>query len=287
MKVQSVTKTFLCLILAIVFSSCVTTERFATYSKTTIGGLKMSDEINYSFRKHCISNSTYLQNQNIISGEPVSLDTSDCRSSKATDDLMAKVYTTLLSYFNGMQKLSAGQNTDYSVEGITSTFKVGNYTGINLSENQVKSINSIGQILISASTGAYRNEKIKEFIIESDKPVSNLLEIYSTYYELLKLNVQNEKLGYKKQYATIVNNKTGKFSLFDKMAALTNYTASFNKLENQRLQIDLMIKALEQIKGGHNQLAAKVNTLSKSDLKNLLMKSSSNIFQLTNEFKSL
>lgn len=292
--------TFYCLLICFsltFLTGCFTTKRVTAFSKASIEGLESSKNINYSFTQYCITKYENVQDDNIVEDIPVDLSTPNYNSCTATDNARKKIYTTILAYFNALQELSDEKLLGYRIDTITATLTPGNYTGISVDSSAVKSVNNIGNKLLAASTGVYRNQKLKKFIKEADVPISNLLEVLRKFYALLVIEVESEKTS-SSYYLKIVkgdlrqkNAKTGQeeavtVTATERIKALHNYINKMAELDKDKVQITKFMATLDGIKQSHHDVALKIDNISNEELKKLLLNKSAILSRLINDFKT-
>ncbi|MBA2249073.1 MAG: hypothetical protein H0W12_02650 [Chitinophagaceae bacterium] len=275
----------LCISFLMLVSGCVSTQRVYVFSKIAFAGLNTSDDIKYSFSDYCLQSATLLNYKKVNDNKPIDLfNKPNCAEYVRIDSAKNALFTVVSAYFEALQQLSDDKTIRFNLDGITRYLKKGSYLHIDITDENVKSVNTIAASLLSATVGAWRNNKIKKFIASSDAALYNVISKLEDMYRLLSVSIENQKGDVLDVYTNYMKDTSNKYLQMQSIKDYSGQIAGFDKMEQQ---IRIYIATMERIKKGHAEITRKINTVSKKEWQKLVMDQSSEIFTLIKTFNAL
>lgn len=273
------------LLLTAGLNSCVNLKAINNYSSSSSKGIKKFEDINYSFKQHCLTKCQFEAIKNFEIKRDVEC---NCDSYKTADSVTLLIYASINGYFDGLTNLSNNDLTDYNFDALKKSLTEGDFADIKIDKEQVNAYSKISKLLLKATTDAYRKNKLKKYIEEANEPIQILLKKFQF---ILQKNLEDE-LNFKKEklyaYYTEMNLNLGKtLTEYEKGKATIDYYQQLSDINTKQKQIDAFAKSLTAISDGHQKLYENRNKLTVKELKDLLTQYSSDIQDLISEFNKL
>ncbi len=270
------------LLTIVAFSSCINLKHVNEFSISSLEGAKSFEALNYSFKQSCLDKciEENINNFDIISKA------CDCIQEEQADSITLKIYNSVYGYLDGLARLSDGELTAYQTGELEAALTQGNFGSITINQENVASYSKISKILIRAFTDSFRKNKIKEYIIEANDPVLELLSFLDfNLTENLngKLNVKKERV--KGDYFDLI--KDNSISNMEKRNAVKEYYKVISELESQQQKLYNYSKTLSAIAKGHQKLYDNIDNLNKIEIKQVLFQYASEIKVIVSEFKKI
>ena len=281
--IESILKIYLALTI-VILQSCATTQRVAVLSNTALEALQTFDEINYSFKDHCILMHELENYKAIEENNKIDLNTPVCADWNRVDSMKNALISVLSSYFSGLKKLSDEKAKNVYLPPITKHLRPGSYLGVDLSNEQVSATNNISEKLLSAALGSYRNNKIKKFIAESDRSIAIIFLKSIEFIGLLRTAIKSDQALLLNVYTLLIKDGNNKFQ---QIQAFRDYSKQDNDLDKRERQFRSYISILKGVSEAHHEVASKINTLNKKEWQHLLIEEASEIYLLIKVFKEL
>lgn len=264
-------------------SSCVNLKSVNDFSSSSSKGIKKFEDINYSFKQHCIDR---CQFEAIRKFEIKRETECDCDDYKKADSVTLVIYNSIKGYFDGLTNLSNNDLTDYNFDALKKSLNEGKFGDIEIEKTQVDAYSAISNILLKATTDIYRKNKIKEYVEEANAPIQILL---TKFQFILQKNLQDE-LNFKKEklyayYQEMKLNNT--LTEYEKGKATIDYYQQLSEINAKQQQINAFTKSLKSISEGHQKLYDNRNKMSAKELKEMMTGYSSNIQDIISEFNKL
>lgn len=121
---QNIRFLLLALIIAGLGTGCISLKHVNDFSASSAKRLATYSDLPYSYGQHCLDLCKLAQERGILTGtvpfNPAAVTACDCRRDKAKDVDAVKAYTTLILYFSGLEKLSAGDQFVYNTADLKS-----------------------------------------------------------------------------------------------------------------------------------------------------------------------
>jgi len=268
-----------------IITSCVNLKQLNSYSSASLNAIKKFEEINYSFKQHCL-NKCY---SNALETFEIKKDTNshcDCERYGQADSVTELIYCSIKGYFEGLTNLSNNDLTTYHPDAMKKSLTQGQIGDISLDSTQAKAYSTIAVILLKATTDLYRKQKLKEFI-EAAYPSVNIL---LTKFQFILKNSLESELDWKKDdlyhyYKRMIDEKL--LTDYEKGKATFDYYHQFSVVNSKQRQIDVFVKGIKKVAEGHQKIYEHINELSENDVKELLMQYASNIKDLVSEFNKI
>lgn len=273
----------LLLLLTAGLSSCVNSKSVNDFSSSSSKGIKKFEDINYSFKQHCIDR---CQFEAIRKFEIKRETECSCDDYKKADSVTLLIYNSIKGYFDGLTNLSNNDLTDYNFDALNKSLTEGEFGDIKIDKAQVDAYSAISKILLKATTDIYRKNKIKKYVEEANAPIQILL---TKFQFILQKNLQDE-LNFKKEklyayYQDMKMNNT--LSEYEKGKATIDYYQQLSDINSKQQQINAFAKSLKSISEGHQKLYDNRNKMSAKELKEMMTGYASNIQDIISEFNKL
>lgn len=268
--------------LAIFFlNGCVNLKKFNEFSSTSVKSLKKFEELGYSFTRACNEKCELEQLEKQLLNTRCK-----CNADNDADSVTLALYKVIKGYFEGLTKLSDNELTSYKFNGLTKALKEGDFGGVKINKSHIDAYGKISTILTRAVTNAYRKNKLTEYTGEANEAIKILLDALS--FNLVS-NL-SKKLDIKKQimesyYFDMLNDST--LSTYEKKKIIEEFNASLVETGNRKKLITSYSNGLRSIAEGHQMIYKNRNKLKSKELLVILVKYSSDIQDLVDEFNML
>jgi len=193
----------------------------------------------------------------------------NCKLYDEADAVTSKIEKALGKYFTALARLSDDELTNYNVDPLADALAEGQFGSVTIEKKQSQAYASIAQILLKATTDAYRRKKTKDYIAAGNEPVQVLL---SKLQFILNANLATE-LDFKKEslyayYSELRQSKN--LSDYERGEAVKTYYDQLNQASRQKAGILKYAKALERTAAAHQQLYDNRNKLTVAQIRSLL-----------------
>lgn len=240
------------------------------------------DELGYSFTTSCNERCEAIQLEKL---QLLKTDC-NCRPERSADSITQAIYRAVKGYFEGLEKLSDNQVTNYKFSNLAKAIKEGDWGGITINKSHVDAYARISSILTRAVTDGYRKNKLSKYIAEANEPLKVLLEAleFTMVSNLAKkLDVKKERMtGF---YFDLLNDSS--VSVYEKKKLIEEYNNMVNESDNRKKLISSYGKGLRSIAAGHQEIFENRNKLKRKELLELLSQYSSDIEDIIDEINSL
>ena len=263
-------------IACLVFASCVDLAHVHHYALISENEMGRVIGAGYDFKQACEDRCQMnaMRNFDIQRG-----DQCDCKLFTEADQSMRKIERSVRKYFAGLKNLSDDALTNYKVDPVADAIKEGQYGTVTIEKKQVQAYASIAKVLLKASTDAYRRNKIKEYIIEANAPLQDLME---KLVFILRNNLATE-LDFRKEslYAYYMELKQSKnLSDYEKGKAVNDYFAGIDDATRKKTRILNYAKAVEKIATAHDELYKNRDKLTEQMFRSLLSEYTNNVEEI-------
>lgn len=270
------------LIVIIALSSCVNLKHVNEFSSVSLQSIKSFEELKYSFKQSCIDKCVSEK----INKLEIDTEDCNCKLEKVADSLTLKIYSSVYGYFEGLAKLSDNELTSYKTEDLEIALIEGDFGPITIENKHVESYSKVSEILIRVFTETYRKNKIKEYVIEANEPIKEL--IYFLDFNISsnlngKLNVKKDRI--KGDYLDLIKDDSP--SIIEKRNSLREFYDKINEIENQQKKFSTYSKSLKKISEGHQILYDDIDKLTVKEIKQALFQYASEIKSIISEFKKI
>ena len=269
-----------CIALAFLLAACASTERVHTLSNTCLQSIAAADALEFSFAQYCWNKTFYTDKVQLqmdeVDGMPIAtirlLD--ECSSATAIDSQANVLRTTLYAYFDGLKQLSANSLVQYSTEPVTRNFSTRSFPNWSVDEKTVEAATTISNLLFRAIASGYRNEKIKQYIGQSDESIGVLIQKLVDYYDLLGIQLTNNSGNVVAFYSRYRSEQ----SPYLQSMAQKNMVEQPKEMEARAKELSALKKLLLQVKESHHEVNLKANTMSFKDWQQFISTQSSELF---------
>ncbi len=173
-------------------SGCANLHAINDFSSASLTGITKFEDVKYSFTQHCMERCV----ADFVSSAQIKRSAAcNCEVYKKADTVTLLIYNAIRCYFDGMAHLSDNKLEKYNFDVLNSALTEGSFADIKIGKEQVTAYSSIAQIILNATTGIYRRNKIKKYIEEANSPIQILLEKFQF---ILQKNLAGE-LDFKKE----------------------------------------------------------------------------------------
>ena len=277
----------LIVILTLSLTSCVNLKSVNDYSLTSLKSIRKFEEINYSFKQHCIDRCQFeaIRKFEIKNWKDAEKECA-CALYQQADSVTQLIYNAINGYFEGLSNLSNNNLTTYNFDALKNSLTEGNFGNVEIKKEQVDAYANISKILLRATMDLYRKKKIKDYVEQANEPIQILL---STFQFILQSNleglveVKKEKLF--SYYKDMARNNT--LSEYEKGKAVIDYYQQLSDLNAKQKQIDAFAKGIKVIADGHQKLYDSRNKMTAKELREMLIQYASDIQNIISEFNKL
>jgi hypothetical protein len=264
-------------------SSCVSLQKVNDFSSTSSKGIKEFEEINYSFKQHCIYECQFDSIRKFVINRETGC---HCDNFAKADNVTLLIYNAIKGYFDGLTNLSNKDLTNYNFDALKKSLTEGTFGNIKIDKNHVDAYSALSKILLKASTDIYRKKKLIEYIEDANAPIQILL---SEFQFIIQNNLRGE-LDFKREklytyYKNMINNNT--LTDYEKGMATTDYYQQLLEVTTKQNQIDAFAKSLKSMAEGHQKLYENRNKMQAKEVKELLTGYASDIQDIISEFNKL
>jgi hypothetical protein len=271
------------LILTMVLNSCVSLKSVDSFSSTSLDAVKKYEEINYSFRQHCIERCQF----EAIKEFDIKKETDcNCDIYNQADKATLQIYNSIKGYLTGLTNISRNNLTNYSTNALEKSLKEGAFGNVIIEKKQIDAYATILEILSKSVTDTYRKNKIKIYVEEANEPIQVLL---GKFQFIMKENLEVE-LDFRKErlYDYYMDMKLkNKISEYDKGKATIDYYQQLSDINTKQKQIDAFARSLKSISQGHQKIFDNRNRMSDIELTVLLAEYTSAIQDIISEINKL
>jgi hypothetical protein len=281
-------KQLLPLLLLLYLPACVSLDQVRTFSKNACGILSSINDLDYSFKASYIKYTLPGKDFDLSLKEPTP-DTAALRLFGQADATIAMFSNALLAYFSGLGQLAdpSTGSTDYSKLGdaIKGNEKV--LSKLHITGDQVEAGVSLAHKITDALTRHYKEEKIKEVILEDTAAVRKVVEALSAGLSELQNNIVSDQGQLKAKYFLVTADPD-----IDKGARILfarEYQKEVTELEEKKHAIAAQKRGLEVLYRGHQDIADRLrdNKLSAGQILSLLEQYSADLQTIYNDIKKL
>lgn len=242
----------------IAFTGCGTLSSVSDFSAASVSGIKNFEEINYSFREHCMERCTF----EAVRSFEFRRDTEcDCADYRKADQATQLIYNALKSYFTGLSNLSDNKYTSFNFKNLEKSLTKGDFGSVKINDEHVEACTNLTGIILRAATDLYRRNRIREYIGQANSHVQILLEKFQF---IIKQNLKGE-LDFKKEklfdyYMWMKMGNT--LSDYEKSRAASEYYQQISVILSQQEEMETFAGSLNKIAEGHQELYDHRNKIS-------------------------
>ena len=193
----------------------------------------------------------------------------NCKLYEDADAVTHKIERALAKYFTALSRLSNDELTNYNVDPLADALAEGQFGSVTIEKKQAEAYTSIAQILLKATTDAYRRKKSRDYIAAGNEPVQVLL---TKLQFILNSNLATE-IDFKKESLYTYYNElkqSRKLSDYERGEAVKTYYDQLNQASRQKTAILKYSRALEKTAAAHQQLYINRDKLSVAQIRSLL-----------------
>jgi hypothetical protein len=275
-------KTAAALLGVLLLNGCVHLKTLNDFSSRSVTGLKKIDDLGYSFTISCNERCETVQLEKL---QLLKTDC-DCRPERSADSVTQAIYKAVKGYFEGLEKLSDNQLTNYKYTNLAKAIKEGDWGGVTINKSHVDAYAKISSVITRAVTDGYRKNKLSKYVAEANEPIRILLDALEfTMVSNLskKLDVQTERMtGF---YFDMVSDSS--VSAYEKKKLIEEYNDMVTGNENRKKLIISYGKGLRSIAAGHQEIFENRNKFRRKELLELLSQYSSDIQDIIDEINTL
>jgi hypothetical protein len=267
-------------VMTLLLSGCVNLKVLNNYSVSSSAAIREFEFLHYNFTQHCMDRCLL----EAIASFEVKRDL-DCKCDlyHQADSVTQLLYNALNCYFEGLARISNDELTYYNFDALKKSLAEGEFGRVSISKEQAGAYLNVSRILLNATAGAYRKDKIKDFIRQSNEPVQILL---SKLQFILVSNLKGE-IKFKKErlygYYNDLKRSTN-LSDYEKVRAVNDYYEQLSDLNNEQKQIDLYASGLKSIAEGHQLLFNSLDKFNSDQTKTMLTRYTSDIHETFSAF---
>ncbi|WP_157971981.1 hypothetical protein [Pleomorphovibrio marinus] len=253
---------------------------FSKTSKTSIGTIQ---KINFGFAQGCRDR---CRIGSMASFTIQREEECGCETYQEADSVLLRLQLTVQGYFDGLEKLSGNQLTQYDLSGPKRVMVEGDFGDWRISPQETEAYNQLARVIVNASTDAFRRKRLSQYIEEANAPLLALLEKMEI---VLRGNLQgildNRKsrlYGYFQRLTFSEN-----LSDFETGMATKIYYEELDEIKKIEAQIATSSTALRKISEAHQVLFDNRRRLTGKDLKAFTKQYQSDLSDLIVAFNQL
>ncbi|MEJ7738810.1 MAG: hypothetical protein WKF97_15400 [Chitinophagaceae bacterium] len=278
-------------ILSFLLLGCVSTRHVHDYTQKTLMALEKFEEIPISQQQvnkkefdltlvrkasiltHDEYNQGLLQSRNYI-------------GSKDADSITQLIYTVCLNYFEALDNLSEKSLGAVKMDPLSTAISKGNFGGIGITEENMKSYNRLANQIGNAITGTYRLKKLREHVREGNAPLQAMLsKLHEIVSENYLLNIEKERQNLQALYFEF--SKDSSATGFERKNITQEYYTATRRLSNTERQVQIYGKALTAMMKVHQRLHDNLDQIKNSQLRKELAEYGSTLKVLIATFNKL
>ncbi|MEO8948598.1 MAG: hypothetical protein ABI308_09335 [Mucilaginibacter sp.] len=193
MTIKSPTFLFALLPALLLTGACTSLKHVSDFSTAAEKSITGYNTLAYSYEMHCQADCRQAYEAKLLKGTAAFSLTfqpaCDCAAARAKDEDAKKAYTTLLLYFAGLEKLSAGDRFIYKTSDLIGAMGKARI----ISNDDLKApVSSIADIVINMATNAYREHALETILDKAKTPVDQLLADLIASNEILAADSKND-----------------------------------------------------------------------------------------------
>lgn len=196
------------------------------------------------------------------------------------------LYNAISGYFTGLKNLANNDLTNYKLGPLKKSISEGNFGSVRIDKTDADSYAKISTILLNASTGAYRKNRLKHYIDSGNEPIQVLM---AKFRFIIRENLK-ELLDFKKEklYTYYMEMKmSNSLSVYEKGRATIEYYEQLSAINAMQKQISTYAGSLQSIAKGHQDIYDNKNKMTANELKELLIGYTADIQDIISEFNKL
>lgn len=254
-------------LLAIAFSGCANLHTVNNFSSASSSALSKFEDIDYGFNQHCRERCVA---ENISEFQIKRTPDCNCAIYKTADSVTTLIYLSVKNYFASLAALSGKDQRHYDFTSLNASLVAGSFGDFQITQQQADAYSGVANLLLDASTGIYRNNKIRKYVQQANRPMQLLLEKLQF---ILQENLSGE-LDFKKEklynlYRGLL--LTNGLNNFEKQKATEEYYEQLEKINSEQDRINLFATSLADIASGHQKIFENLNEMKDKPLKDSLL----------------
>ena len=264
----------------IALTGCGTLSSVSDFSSASVSGIKKFEDIDYSFRQHCIESCNFEAIRTFELKREIDC---DCGDYKKADQVTQQIYNTLKSYFSGLSNLSDNKVTSFNFKNLEKSLTKGEFGSVTINDEHVEAFTNLSGIILRAATDLYRRNRIRQYIGEANSHVQILIEKFQF---IVGKNLKGE-LDFRKEmlFDYYMEMKMGNtLSEYEKGKAADEYYQQLSEIQSKQEQLDTFTESLNTIAEGHQELYDNRNKISARDIAIRMAGYASDIQDIISEF---
>lgn len=207
----------------------------------------------------------------------------NCKVHFAADSAILKMQQVVTDYLNGLFLLTANKRITYALDPLAEAIQANAL--INVQEEETAAYQKMLELLMQASTEAYRKKKAAAYISQAQESLTVLLDqlIFVLDKPLREAAAQQQEMLYL-QTRELADSAQ---SFLEKRSLILDYAGQLEYYQQQQQLLNTYITMLHRIREGHRQLYEKRDQLNKDDVLETLLYYTGELRQLQSEFKKI
>ena len=265
-------------------TNCCDLKQLNSYSSSSSTAIKKYEEINYSFKDHCLNN-CYSKAINQYEIKKDSITDCDCDLYKQADEVTLLIYNSIKGYFDGLTNLSNRKLTTYNIDALKKSLTTGKFGDITIEAADVNAYSKLS-ILLNEASELFRKIKLKKYIETANPSLQILLaKLQYIFQENLEKELKWKKNDLFRYYKKMLVEKS--LTDYEKLKATIEYYQQLSDINTKQNQIDVFAQSIKVIADGHQKLYDNRNKISAKDSKEFLIKYASDIQDIISIFNKL
>ncbi len=261
---------------------CVNLRSVNAFSTEAVTGLAKFEEFPFGFTKTCELSCV----DDKIRAFNVTPSECDCNAEVSADSITRLIYSTTLTYFEGLMVLSGDELTEIHTAPLTELLSEGSFGPVELNEEQLKAYSQISSTLLRVTADGIRREKLRNYIVQSQQPLQVLLEFLD--FNLsgnLSKKLEIRKLRFRDFYFDLSHDTS--LSAYERLKLTEDYYQYLSEIETLQNQITTYSQTIRLLIEGHNALAGHTDELNNPEFRKHMFQYAADIHTLLKAFQSL
>ncbi|MBG6233897.1 hypothetical protein IWX76_000452 [Pedobacter sp. CAN_A7] len=269
---------FLCVLIC----GCSGLTPIRTYTAASTKGIEALGSITYNFEQHCLAS---CRDHDLEAFRLTSVDC-NCEDSKHADSLNLLMQQAVRAYVLALGQLSGKEVTTLPITALSASIQASPAANLKISQKEIDSYTTIGDLLSNVLSGQYRKNKLKSFVSKGQKPLTILIDYLQLNRSknlngLIEVRIQRNKLAF---YEYIQDKR---YTPYQKREITATYYKIFDQLEEQKLASLYFVQVLEEIKKGHKDLYNNLEAWNNDQLINMMASNAAKIESILRKMENL
>ena len=246
------------LLLATLFSSCLSLEAVQQYAVESAESTEQFTEIDLTFQALC---QRKRQLRDLRQSRVLRTYQDSCRLHQQADSAVIEMQNAVQEYLLALYSVSSGERIYYDLSSAKDALT--NSGLVDIEANTADAYQNLLELLVTASTEAYRRRQVQQLVSRANTPLVTLINQLTLVVD----ESFREAIGQQKEmlYLNTRELTDSAQTFIERQQVLEHYLTEAQHYEQQLHLLDTYVAMLGAVKEGHKQLYAQRDRLHRRE----------------------